>query len=57
MSDVIEHAQYSTYYVLFYSSWLMASRVHVTLDGQEQIALSTSLSVAVILVSMEEPAL
>ena len=57
MSDVLDHAQHSTYYVLFYSSWLMASCVHVTLDGQEQIALSTSMSVAVILVSMEEPAM
>ena len=57
MSDVIEHAQYSTYYVLFYRTWSMATRVHVTLDGQEHIALSTSMSVALIRVSMEEPAL
>ena len=35
----------------------MATHVHVMLDGQEHIVQSTSMSVALILVSMEEPAL
>ena len=42
---------------VLYRIWLIATHVHVMLDGQEHIVQSTSMSVTLILVSMEEPAL